>query len=131
MNFLRGKVEAVGAGVGMMIDTGHDRTMLRLPMIASRDLVGREIVLGLRPERITDQASAYGAEQPQSISVRVDLVEPTGPDTLIVAVINGNRVLSRVHPGSNPRPGEIVPLLFDISNAVLFDPATGDRLIDR
>jgi multiple sugar transport system ATP-binding protein len=58
----------------------------------------------------------------------VDVVEPTGPDTIVVSQLNGKRLLSRVHPSADPRPGQIATLLFDVSKAVLFDPESGTRI---
>ena len=40
----------------------------------------------------------------QAIDVNVDVIEPTGPDTLVFAQVNGKRIVSRVHPASNPQP---------------------------
>src|SRR5262245_41037847 len=57
--------------------------------------------------------------------------EPTGPDTLVFSQINGKRVLCRVHPATNPRPGEEITLAFDLTKAVLFDPNTGGRVDAR
>jgi multiple sugar transport system ATP-binding protein len=60
--------------------------------------------------------------------VGVDVIEPTGPDTLLFAQVNGKRIVARVHPASNPQPASNMTLLFDVSKAVLFDPQTEDRL---
>jgi multiple sugar transport system ATP-binding protein len=64
----------------------------------------------------------------QSRRVRVDVIEPTGPDTLVFAQVNGKRIVSRVHPGANPQPTTDMDLLFDVSKAVLFDPQTEERI---
>ena len=40
----------------------------------------------------------------------------------------GKRVVSRVHPASNPQPLTNMTLLFDVSKAVLFDSKTEERL---
>jgi len=85
----------------------------------------------LRPERITDARGAHGDHAKlQQIEVKVDVIEPTGPDTLVFAQVNGKRVVSRVHPASNPQPLTNTTLLFDTStrfnalgNSVAFSPA--------
>ena len=63
-----------------------------------------------------------------TIDVKIDVIEPTGPDTLVFAQVNGKRVVSRVHPASNPQPLTNMTLLFDVSKAVLFDSKTEERL---
>jgi multiple sugar transport system ATP-binding protein len=46
----------------------------------------------------------------------------------VFAQVNGKRIVSRVHPASNPQPTSNMTLLFDVSKAVLFDPQTEERL---
>jgi multiple sugar transport system ATP-binding protein len=132
MNFIQGKLVEQGSGVGVEIDTGIKRSVLNLPFDSPKvkGHVGKEVILGLRPERITDARSAHNVEdaQLQPIEVKIDVIEPTGPDTLVFAQVNGKRVVSRVHPASNPQPLTNMTLLFDVSKAVLFDPANEDRI---
>ncbi|MEX3955059.1 ABC transporter ATP-binding protein [Trinickia sp. EG282A] len=132
MNFIEGKLVEQGAGVGIEIDTGVTRRALNLPFNANRlnGSLGQNVILGLRPERITDARSAHNGHSDalQQIDVKVDVIEPTGPDTLVFAQVNGKRTVSRVHPASNPQPEQKMPLLFDVSKAVLFDPATEARI---
>jgi multiple sugar transport system ATP-binding protein len=132
MNFIPGRVEALGSGLGFAIEAGCGRTVLALPEPSqiANSILGKDIVLGLRPERITDEGSSHGeaGQLRQRAQVQVELVEPTGPDTLLFARINGQRAICRVHPAVNPQPGQIIPLVFDMSRAVLFDPASGVRL---
>jgi multiple sugar transport system ATP-binding protein len=132
MNFIDGKLVEAGSGIGLEIDTGVSRTVLNLPFDAAsvRDKIGQNVILGLRPERITDARSAHNVEDArlQPIEVKIDVTEPTGPDTLVFTQVNGKRVVSRVHPASNPQPLTNMTLLFDVSKAVLFDSKTEERL---
>jgi multiple sugar transport system ATP-binding protein len=108
------------------------RSVLNLPFAAAhvKAHVGRNVILGLRPERITDSRAAHNGHggELQPIEVRIDVIEPTGPDTLVFAQVNGKRAVSRVHPASNPQALQNMALLFDVSKAVLFDPATEARI---
>ncbi|MGU7773770.1 ABC transporter ATP-binding protein [Burkholderia sp. MR1-5-21] len=124
MNFISGKLVEQGGGVGIEYETGIDRGVLTLPFRqeALRSSLGKGVILGLRPERITDVRNAHErAENLQRVSVSVDVVEPTGPDTLVFSQVNGKRVISRVHPAANPMPLSKMDLLFDVSKSVLFD----------
>ncbi|MBN3849581.1 sn-glycerol-3-phosphate ABC transporter ATP-binding protein UgpC [Paraburkholderia sp. Ac-20342] len=130
MNFISGRLVAEGAGLGIEIDTGVARGVLRLPSESLRSQIGDEVIVGIRPERISDARSAHGESGSalQAFDVRVDVVEPTGPDTLVFAQINGKRIVSRVHPAASPHPGSNATLIFDTSKAVVFDPATEQRI---
>lgn len=132
MNFIHGVLVKTDVGVGIELQTNVLTTVLKLPFHGSKvfDKVGQEVILGLRPERVTDARSAHDVDDVllQPIKVRVDMIEPTGPDTLVFSQINGQRLVSRVHPASNPLPHTHLTLLFDVSNAVLFDKVTEERL---
>jgi multiple sugar transport system ATP-binding protein len=125
MNIIPGKLLAQGAGAAFAL-TQQERTLL-LPMPASANAwIGRDVLVGIRPEQIT-QAVQDGAAT-HTLPCHLDLVEPTGPDTLVFTQLNGTKVTARVHPRAQPVPGQLLPLMFDVSKAVLFDPATELRL---
>ena len=129
---INGKLIEQGSGIALEVDTGVKRGALNLPFDAAKlkSHVGREVILGLRPERITDVRHAHNgdASHLQPFDVRVDVTEPTGPDTHVFAQVNGKRIVSRVHPAANPQPDQTLSLLFDVSKAVLFDPASEERI---
>ena len=124
----------------LAIDAEHDvfvpvenagKTMrLKLPFPADRlrTFAGRDVTLGIRPEQITNLSSAHGAGG-QELSCLIDLVEPTGPDTLLTTKLNGVSVTCRAHPREAVQPGQSMSLSFNLSKAALFDPINGERII--
>jgi multiple sugar transport system ATP-binding protein len=126
MNFLRGQV---GAG-GFALEHGSATTMLPLPpALAAVAAPGRDVILGIRPEHITDAGSARAGGHPATeVTCQVEMLEPTGPDTLAFVRLNGARVTCRTHPRAAALPGQPMTLAFDLSKAVLFDAATEQRL---
>jgi multiple sugar transport system ATP-binding protein len=127
MNFLKGKVADLGSGIAFEAEHEGRHTPLPLPAATAgmRQWIGREVVLGLRPERITDPDSRQGA---RTLDCRIDLIEPTGPDTIVYTRLNGAKVGCRVRPGAARHAGETIRLAFDMSQAVLFDPQTELRI---
>ena len=85
--------------------------------------------MGIRPEQITDR-SPWTGENPHVVSraAKVEVVQPTGPDTLALIHLNDTPVTCRVHPESAPHPGESMGLMFDLSKLVFFDPQTEKRI---
>jgi len=133
MNFIRGTVATARDRAVFECVTPTGKVSLPLPF--GRDAVsapdGAELLLGLRPERMTDLAKARyedAAGASARVDVRVDVVEPTGPDNLVVTELGGNRVVCRVHSSCTAVAGELLPLTLDLSKAVLFDPRTGARV---
>ena len=83
--------------------------------------LGREVVLGARPEAVHfDKASG--------ITVTVQLVEPTGPDTLVMFELNGKKCLGRCAPSTAPRLGQNVQVMLDVAAVTFFDPQSGRRI---
>ncbi|PRC94975.1 ABC transporter ATP-binding protein [Solimicrobium silvestre] len=138
MNFLRGKLLKQDGGLSFTLEHKGKTTLLPLPASFSTTLIPmgqieRDIILGIRPEHITDAISARRAEttdsyQPTEVECTVELTEPTGPDTLVFSWFNQARATCRTHPRAAATPGEQMKLAFDLSKAVLFDPTTEQRL---
>ncbi|MFF7707153.1 sn-glycerol-3-phosphate ABC transporter ATP-binding protein UgpC [Pseudomonas sp. NPDC007930] len=105
-----------------------DQGQLGLPLQAEGvDLASREVILGLRPE----QLAVAGEGARAVLQARVEVIEPTGPDTLVFVTLNGTKVCCRVAPDQAPAAGEILNLSFDASKALLFDAQSGERLAAR
>ncbi len=132
MNFVPGILGETSLGFSMMVDTNVQKTALNLPFTSHhlRTYLGKEVILGLRPERITDPHSARHVKDanPQAIEVKADMIEATGPDTLVFFQLNGIQIISRVHPGSQPQVGKQLTLFVEMAQVVLFDPSTGERI---
>ncbi len=89
----------------------------------------RKVILGIRPEQVSAFASTeQGNSHIFKIKCEVQIIEPTGPDTLVFTQINNQKVTCRVHPDKAVLPGESMELGFDVSKAVLFDPGTQKRI---
>ncbi len=127
MNFIRCRVEQNGAELRVRVsDT------ISLPVPAShavrlRALVGKDLLLGLRPEHITEPRRST-REQNCEFTVMPDIVEPMGMETLVYFNINGQQVCGRVDPGSGAQPLETMQLVANMDHMHLIDPSTGTVL---
>ncbi|MCC7601221.1 sn-glycerol-3-phosphate ABC transporter ATP-binding protein UgpC [Janthinobacterium sp. FW305-129] len=129
MNFITVKPVIEGNEVFAAIDNAGKSMRLALPFAADklRSYAGRDVILGVRPEQITDMSSAHG-DVGQELGCLIDLVEPTGPDTLLTTRLNGAAVTCRTHPREAVLPGQTMQLSFNLSKAALFDPENGERI---
>ncbi|AQR69049.1 sugar ABC transporter ATP-binding protein [Janthinobacterium sp. LM6] len=129
MNFITVKPVVEGNEVFAAIDNAGKSMRLALPFAADklRSYAGRDVILGVRPEQITDMSSAHG-DVGQELGCLIDLVEPTGPDTLLTTRLNGAAVTCRTHPREAVLPGQTMQLSFNLSKAALFDPENGERI---
>ncbi|MEJ2479074.1 MAG: sn-glycerol-3-phosphate ABC transporter ATP-binding protein UgpC [Acidihalobacter sp.] len=132
MNFIPCKVTVGDEGAGLQMQEGENRFVLQAPghaQAALRERDGQEIILGVRPEQITHKrVSQLDEADTRLLTATVDIIEPTGPDTLIFVHLNDTKVVCRVHPPEAKQPGERMELLFDLAKAVFFDPQTEQRI---
>jgi multiple sugar transport system ATP-binding protein len=130
MNTVKARLAVDGDGLAVVIGAGRpDETRLPLPTASesARAWIDREVFFGVRPECITD--GGRGIDFPAvKVFAEVELSEPTGAETVVLARLAGERVRARVGPHVRLTPRQSAALLVDTRTACLFDPAT-ERLI--
>jgi multiple sugar transport system ATP-binding protein len=121
MNFLRGRLESGAGGLGVRVG---EAAWLPLPQAPRSAQTGQEVTLGIRPETVT----LANGEGQSCLDAVIDVLEPTGADTMAVASVHGHPVTARLKPGVVRDVGRPVRLAVDMSRASLFDPATELRI---
>jgi multiple sugar transport system ATP-binding protein len=120
MNLLKGVLVPDGDGLALSIGNGA----LRLPAAAPewRGYVGRKVIAGIRPE------SLRLGQADSSLSGTVDVVEPTGPDTMVIVNVEGQLVTARLGARERLRVGDAISLVVDTATVSLFDPDSELRI---
>jgi len=114
MNFFNGTVRRNGAMEFQCADG------LKLPLGAPNAADGKAAVYGVRPEHFA--LADDGAE------AEIQVVEPTGSETLLVAKLGGQNVLAVFRERHAFKPGDTIRLKPDPRLVHLFDQTTGERL---
>ena len=123
MNFIPCRLEQNGAGLKVRVS---DTITLPVPESRApryRAFAGRDLVLGLRPEHLTEPRRTERAEATE-FAITVDVVEPLGMETMVFFTVNGQEVCARVDPAAARGPGEQMRLAANVEHMHLFDPAT-------
>jgi multiple sugar transport system ATP-binding protein len=156
MNLFPGRVEtaddAPGADAELALRSGQHRLLLDGATVAAHpalpDMVGRPVVIGIRPEGLADVALEPGVPADRVIEATVDLVEslgvelmvhvtvsdpaPPGPDGASDAwgqvVARRGRAVARLTTRSRVSAGDVVKLAVDTARLHLFDAETGASL---
>jgi multiple sugar transport system ATP-binding protein len=131
MNFITARVREHNGDAALVLNVGDAERLLPIVTGAPglRNWVGREVVLGLRPEQISHKVDVLArAPHMACVSAQVELAEPTGADTLIVVRVNGKPVVCRVQPQFAQGHGATMELMVDLSKAVFFDPHSEQRI---
>jgi multiple sugar transport system ATP-binding protein len=130
MNFIRSPIVEQGGIIGVQLTSTAGNFHLPMAHLAEklRPWLGQELIFGIRPEQITDTVVSRHVDGVAHLrTVPVDMIEPTGPDTLVFMQLNGTRTVARVRPEQAQAPGSSMDFVFDVSKAVFFDPKTEKR----
>ena len=130
MNLLPAKVvEVNGAPHAEVSDAEGAVRHLRFTGTGLRGRAGQQIVLGIRPEAITDPEGAdrkSGNVQP--FRNLVGVTEPAGADTFVTSTIGGRDCVARMRADADVRSGQVFDFAINMDKAVAFDPATEARI---
>jgi len=90
----------------------------------------KDVVLGIRPECIAESGRVFAttSDAPVVISAPVEMIEPTGAETIVSLRLGGEPALARISPDIRPELGALAPFALDTRRICLFDPTT-ERLI--
>jgi sn-glycerol 3-phosphate transport system ATP-binding protein len=114
MNFLRGRTDAGGL-------TLADNANLAVTVPGS--LVGREVVLGIRPEHLE-----VCAPEEALFTLQTQLREMLGADTLVHGLFGKELLVARLSATEHPSPGQALPLRPLPGCLHWFDAQSGARL---
>jgi multiple sugar transport system ATP-binding protein len=102
---------------------------LRLSQASLAAWAGRDIILGIRPEAITDPEGADRKSlNVQSFQNPVTVTEPAGADTFVTTTIGGKDAIARMRADAAVGPGQVFDFAVNMDKAVAFDPMTENRI---
>ncbi len=128
MNFLKARIVANGTETSVVPDGGHP---LKLPPhLAARHAAknGKDVVFGLRPEHITNVWTEQDRAALVPVSLKVEIAEPLGADTLIFSKIGNQEIICRATPEIGAATGATMTIHANMNHAHLFDNTSGIAL---
>ena len=132
MNLMRARIRAESESLFAEIrDSANAPQLLEFSRSSDklRKHAGKDVILGLRPEAITDPD---GADR-KSSAIRpfrniVTVIEPAGSDTFVAFAVSGRNCIARMRADIDLRPDEPFDFAVNMEKALVFDPASGERL---
>jgi multiple sugar transport system ATP-binding protein len=118
MNFLDAQIAEKGGNIVAKVGS-YD---LNVPAEKAKALkaggyVGKTVVLGIRPEDVSDTADG-------AISSTVKVYELLGAEVFLYFDVNGTQVTARVNPSTTAKTGDAIKVDFDMSKSHFFDKET-------
>ena len=150
MNFFTGKL--TGTKDKVYVEFGDDKVLLpkeKIDLIVNLDKylnTDKEIVFGVRPEDIHDEAEWIKKNADQVIEVKVDIVEALGSETILYCKTNSqvkaqeslesivddvSNLTAKVDSRSTTMAGDTAKLALDIVHCHLFDKETEITILAR
>ncbi|MEX2374006.1 MAG: ABC transporter ATP-binding protein [Dehalococcoidia bacterium] len=123
MNMLEGQI--VERDGQIVVQHGADRESVLDLTGGFQDLnphLGMEVLVGIRPEALSLSGSRATLEG------TIDVVEPTGPDTLAVINVSGQFITARLSPRDRPQMGDRIKLAVEVPAACVFSRETRQLL---
>lgn len=94
-----------------------------------KQLLGKEVVFGIRPEDIHDERFTPVGVTAAPLTARVDVIEPMGAERYLYLVIGEKAFVARVDPRSTASVGQEVRIVFNMDNLHLFDAQTEEAIL--
>jgi multiple sugar transport system ATP-binding protein len=124
MNFFDARLEA-GDNDNLIIDTGVFRLNVPPSKAAPfRSHVGREVILGVRPEDMHDMNYEPPGITPSKIEANVEVVEQMGNEMILYLEEGGKSFIARTDPRTQARVGGRLGIAINLDNMHIFDRDT-------
>jgi multiple sugar transport system ATP-binding protein len=128
MNLFKGTVEPAGSQL-VFVEANNPGVPLRIPLgdaLSKKAAAhaGRPIILGIRPENITDVPTTADVDPECTAEVKIEVVEPMGPETFLYLDTGANSFVARVRASDRFDPSHRLKVLFAVESAHLFDVVT-------
>ena len=133
MNFIDVKVEKTSGeklekgGEGVLLRFGKNSVKLpegKAKKLLSSEYIGKEVVMGIRPENLHDEAVYLESMSDSVVTARVEVVEMLGSETLLYVIVDDVDFVARVNPRTKAKVGDLIKIAFDANKVHLFDKET-------
>ncbi|MGF7430824.1 sn-glycerol-3-phosphate ABC transporter ATP-binding protein UgpC [Thermoanaerobacterium thermosaccharolyticum] len=120
-----GKVYASFKGFKIVVPDGI------VKRLKDESYIGKEVVLGIRPEDLHDEEVFLEAYPESVIETKVDVTELMGSETYLYLDLDGQPLTARVDPRSTAKAGDIIKIGLDTNKLHLFDKQTELTILNR
>ena len=97
---------------------------------ALEELVDQEVILGVRPEAISDEDMVIASATTGVINATVEVTEMMGAETYLYLTCEGIPLTARVAPRSTARPQDEIQVVIEANKIHIFDKETEKTVIN-
>ncbi|MFJ7975988.1 ABC transporter ATP-binding protein [Peribacillus sp. JNUCC 23] len=125
MNFLNGKLENGFVKIGdqsIAIPEG------KMKLLRDQGYVGKEIILGIRPEDFHDEPLFIESSPETRMSAHIEVAELMGAEFMLYSSLGGQDFVARVDARTIVQAGDNLEMALDMNKAHFFDVETEQRI---
>lgn len=100
----------------------------KMKVLREQGYVGKELILGIRPEDFHDEPIFITASPNTTIDIKVEVAELMGAEVMVYSQIDGQNFVSRVDARTEIKAGQQLKLAIDMNNVHFFDITTEMRI---
>ncbi|MEC5423712.1 sn-glycerol-3-phosphate ABC transporter ATP-binding protein UgpC [Virgibacillus sp. C22-A2] len=93
----------------------------KMKMLREQDYIGKDIILGIRPEDIHDEPVFIDSTPETKITALIEVAELMGAESFLYSKVNDQDFVARVDSRSDIVGGDKIVLAFDMNNSHFFD----------
>ncbi|MFD2617201.1 ABC transporter ATP-binding protein [Terrilactibacillus laevilacticus] len=100
----------------------------KMKILREKNYVGKNVILGIRPEDIHDEPLFIDASKNSSFTVTIDVAELMGAESILYAKLEGHDIIAKIDARNNPSIGDSILLALDMNKVHFFDAETEERI---
>ena len=128
MNFVEGELVNKKGGLYFTTEEGIQVRIIDEMAEKVKNYADKTVLLGLRPENIHDKLYASSATPDNTVTGRVEVVEPLGSTTYLYVTVGRTPLVAQVHANDQVEVNQDIDLVFDMSKIAIFDPQTEESI---
>ena len=134
MNFFNVRLSKEGQDV--VATFGDNKIVVpnfKIAKFVDESYIGKEVIMGIRPENIDDGAEFLEKYSTATINVNVEVTEQMGSETYLYLTTTGKdgNIIARVDPRTASRAGDKIRVAFDVNHLHFFDKDTEKTILSR
>lgn len=125
MNFINGELQGdqfITGDVSLKVPEG------KLKILREQGYVGKQIILGIRPEDIHDEPLVLDSSPDTTVEVKIEVAELMGSEIVLYSKVDDQDFVARIDSRFNIEAGSDMKLAFNLSKSHFFDAETEERI---
>ncbi len=129
MNFIEGEIESRKGGLYFSTGEGIQVRLIDEHAEKLKPWENKSVQMGLRPENLHDKLYASNATPDNTVTARVEVVQPLGPMTEVYVTVGRTPLIAQVAATDQVEVNQDIDIVFDMAKAHFFGPQAETAIV--